>query len=176
MEDEDRPRIEAIQTAWNGYTFRSRCETRWAVFFDFLGIKFGYEVEGYRLPNGVLYLPDFHLPKVNCWAEVKPFAPTPEEESKCLALARGTRRGCLLLDGPPDFKLYHCYGWDCGEISEYKALLDIDFHLREDFTQAYRDAVDAARAERFDRRTPPRSGHEPFNAAPGDLSDAWGGQ
>lgn len=56
--------IKAIETIYNGYKFRSRLEARWAVFFDALGIKYEYEPEGYELPDGTKYLPDF---KVKCW-------------------------------------------------------------------------------------------------------------
>ena len=51
--------IKAINTFYNGYHFRSRLEARWAVFFDALGVKYEYEPEGYVLPNGECYLPDF---------------------------------------------------------------------------------------------------------------------
>ena len=54
--------IKAIETIYNNYRFRSRLEARWAVFFDAIGIKYEYEVEGYDI-NGVRYLPDFWLPE-----------------------------------------------------------------------------------------------------------------
>lgn len=41
--------IQAIETTYNGYRFRSRLEARWAVFFDALGIQWKYEREGYAL-------------------------------------------------------------------------------------------------------------------------------
>lgn len=62
--------LKAIQTVYRGYKFRSRLEARWAVFFDSLGIRWEYEKEGYDL-DGLWYLPDFWLPELNCWAEVK---------------------------------------------------------------------------------------------------------
>lgn len=51
--------IKAIETQYKGYRFRSRLEARWGVFFDALGIKWGYEVEGYDLDECGYYLPDF---------------------------------------------------------------------------------------------------------------------
>ena len=51
--------IKPIETLYNGYRFRSRLEARWAVFFDTLGVKYEYEPEGYVLPDGTYYLPDF---------------------------------------------------------------------------------------------------------------------
>ena len=56
--------IKAVETVYNGYRFRSRLEARWAVFFDALGVKYEYEPQGFELPSGKLYLPDF---KVKCW-------------------------------------------------------------------------------------------------------------
>ena len=53
--------IKAIQTQYKGYRFRSRLEARWAVFFDACGVKWEYEPEGFALPNGQFYLPDFLL-------------------------------------------------------------------------------------------------------------------
>ena len=53
--------IKVIQTHYNGYSFRSRLEARWAVFFDACGVKYEYEPEGYDLGNGLMYLPDFLL-------------------------------------------------------------------------------------------------------------------
>lgn len=53
--------IKAIETVYNGHRFRSRLEARWAVFFDALMIKWEYEPEGYKTPDGN-YLPDFLLP------------------------------------------------------------------------------------------------------------------
>lgn len=63
--------IKAIETYYNGYRFRSRLEARWAVFFDALGIKYEYEPEGYELSDGSKYLPDFYLPDLKYYVEVK---------------------------------------------------------------------------------------------------------
>lgn len=63
--------IVAIETEYKGYRFRSRLEARWAVFFDEAGIKWEYEIEGYKLSNGVMYLPDFYLPEFQLFVEVK---------------------------------------------------------------------------------------------------------
>lgn len=59
-------RIKAIETYYNGYRFRSRLEARWAVFFDTLGVSYEYEPQGFKLPNGMCYLPDF---KVKCYGK-----------------------------------------------------------------------------------------------------------
>ena len=66
----DQP-IKAIETRYKGFRFRSRLEARWAVFLDTLGVKWEYEKEGYSLGDGVYYLPDFYLPDMTSWLEVK---------------------------------------------------------------------------------------------------------
>lgn len=64
--------IKAIDTVYEGCRFRSRLEARWAVFLDTLGVRWEYEPQGYlvgarRRP----YLPDFYLPELRWWVEVK---------------------------------------------------------------------------------------------------------
>lgn len=62
--------MHVIETEYKGYKFRSRLEARWAVFLDALGIEWKYEAEGYELGE-YRYLPDFWLPRLGLWAEVK---------------------------------------------------------------------------------------------------------
>ncbi len=64
--------IKAIDTYYNQHLFRSRLEARWAVYFDALGVKWEYESEGYDLGNGMRYLPDFYLPQLDYYVEIKP--------------------------------------------------------------------------------------------------------
>lgn len=63
--------MKAIETVYKGYRFRSRLEARWAVFFDAAGIKYLYEPEGFEMEDGTKYLPDFYLPDMNTFFEVK---------------------------------------------------------------------------------------------------------
>lgn len=74
------PTIKAIETRYAGCRFRSRLEARWAVAFDYLGIRWEYEPQGMEVSNRLRldglpetwhYLPDFWLPDYNLWAEVK---------------------------------------------------------------------------------------------------------
>ena len=63
---------EAIETYYNGFHFRSRLEARWAIFFDHLGIEYLYEPQGFVLgEEKICYLPDFYLPEIKTWVEVK---------------------------------------------------------------------------------------------------------
>ncbi|TQS30021.1 hypothetical protein [Microbispora sp. KK1-11] len=66
--------LQAIETQYSGCRFRSRLEARWAVFFDTLGIPWEYEPQGYLIgpeDNRRPYLPDFYLPGIGTWVEVK---------------------------------------------------------------------------------------------------------
>lgn len=103
--------IKPIETQYKGYRFRSRLEARWAVFFDALGVQWEYEKEGYDLGDFGWYLPDFWLPQVKSFAEVKPGKFSKIEFSKCLALISGGTYSCILLDVPvpentPYFNVY----------------------------------------------------------------------
>jgi hypothetical protein len=93
--------IKAIDTFYNGNYYRSRLEARWAVAFDYFGIKYEYEPEGFVLTNGVSYLPDFYLPEFNCYAEVKPSLGAIEIKPDENQLARDYERFIL---NHPDYK------------------------------------------------------------------------
>jgi hypothetical protein len=89
--------IKPIETVYKGYRFRSRLEARFAVFFDHLGINWDYEKEGYILPDGASYLPDFWLPDQDCFIEIKGTSPTREESDKCRLLALSTGKSSYLF-------------------------------------------------------------------------------
>lgn len=80
--------IKAIETKYQGYRFRSRLEARWAVFFDALEISWEYEKEGFVLGEVGYYLPDFWLPDINAWIEIKGQKASEQEIAKCRALKR----------------------------------------------------------------------------------------
>ena len=115
--------IKAIETRYKGYRFRSRLEARWAVFFDAMGWVWEYESEGFDLGNGVYYLPDFKMYGNDSngdynvfYFEIKPAdkAISETEKRKILAFGKSCREENLLagygdfilLDGPPEEKLY----------------------------------------------------------------------
>lgn len=94
---------KAIETLYNGYRFRSRLEARWAVFFDALKIRYEYEKEGFDLGGGLRYLPDFWLPELQCWIEIKPTWRDREAfvaaTRKALALAQSTGHDLYVFSG-----------------------------------------------------------------------------
>ena len=90
--------IRAIDTEHSGYFFRSRLEARWSIFFEEAGIKYRYEPEGVNL-DGMRYLPDFFLPELNFWVEVKPDKPTEQERDKAIRLCVASRQNVVILAG-----------------------------------------------------------------------------
>lgn len=118
--------IKAIETIYNGYRFRSRLEARWAVFFDTLQVRWQYEPEGFKLPSGAGYLPDFYLPDLDLWIEIKPgdapeyqsrdSMPLSAEWTKPLELAsefaQSSGKDIAILYGTPH---YMAHTWEYGE-------------------------------------------------------------
>ena len=98
--------IKSIETYYKGYLCRSRTEARWMVAFDKAGIKYDYEPEGFDLGKSGKYLPDFYLPQVDMYAEVKGRPFNIQELKKAKALALESKKVVLLLDGPPARKAY----------------------------------------------------------------------
>jgi hypothetical protein len=63
--------IKAIETTYKGVLFRSRLEARWAMLFDAFHLDWRYEHEAFGFGD-VRYLPDFWLPELQTWVEIKP--------------------------------------------------------------------------------------------------------
>lgn len=95
------PELRVLETRYGGIRYRSRTEARWAVFFDMIGLRHQYEPEGFEIRVGY-YCPDFWLPDLNMFFEVKGKEPTFEEVGKCEALCEAAECDMLLSSGPPD--------------------------------------------------------------------------
>lgn len=63
--------ITPIPTWHSGCMFRSRLEARWAVLLEALGAKWQYEPQGWHLGDKLAYLPDFWIPHVSGFLEVR---------------------------------------------------------------------------------------------------------
>jgi hypothetical protein len=121
--------LTPIPTRYKGYHFRSRLEARWAVFFDALGLKWQYEVEGFTLPSGTRYLPDFCVQGPGAyryWYEVKPQGvesdPKFDEFKRTVeALSNGV---AVLLSGDPLYRVSECGAAPCFQVCPRCGLVD----------------------------------------------------
>lgn len=77
--------MKSIPTTYRGTRMRSRLEASWAATFDQLDIVWQYEPQGVEV-EGSWYLPDFYLPAMRTYVEVK--GPHDERVYKTEALAR----------------------------------------------------------------------------------------
>lgn len=102
--------VEALPTVYRGTTFRSALEASWAATLDTLGVTWEYEPETITLPSGARYVPDFRLPEIGAWLEVKgPGVPRVEK-----AFEFGESLSC---DCPRIRGIKHCScRWPGGEL------------------------------------------------------------
>lgn len=64
--------IRAVPQTYQGIRFRSTLEADWACTLDAYRIAWQYEPEAIQLPrSGDFYRPDFYLPQIRTWLEVK---------------------------------------------------------------------------------------------------------
>ncbi len=107
--------MQPIQTRYKKCFFRSRLEARWAVFFDAIGIPWEYEKEGYKLSDGTWYLPDFWLPSMSCFFEVKGQAPTDAERDRAFLLSEEAKQLVVIASGVMNVESLKYNGRDFGE-------------------------------------------------------------
>lgn len=65
-------KVRSLSTYYNGTTFRSALEAKWAQALDLLWVEWEYEPSAVLLSDGTTYLPDFRLPRAGQFIEVKP--------------------------------------------------------------------------------------------------------
>jgi hypothetical protein len=163
--------MKRIDTRAYGCRFRSRLEARWAVAFTKARIEWQYEPEGFNLGDAGLYLPDFWLPQVSMWAEVKAGRPTADEIGKAEALAAESGYPCLLLVGLPASYAYWAVEPDHSTL-DYCLFEGSNYHLTEarffgccgesgDFPMPFdpghgsHPAIEAALSQRFEHGESP---------------------
>lgn len=97
----------SIDSTWlrhGGYIMRSRAETRVARMLEQLDIEYLYEHMPYDFHG---YLPDFYLPALDIFIEVKGPEPTAEEVEKCERLHKHTGCPVVLVYGQPNTFMHH---------------------------------------------------------------------
>lgn len=99
--------IESIETFYHDIRFRSRLESRWAIFWD--DLKVAYEYEPKRFDFGeIKYIPDFWLPEQKKWVEIKGQMPNDLEIKKAQLLAQETKCDVAVLSGLFRFDTFAC--------------------------------------------------------------------
>jgi hypothetical protein len=101
----------AVETRLAGIDYRSRTEAEWAAMLTAHRIRFDYEPIlfrfGFVAPSdwsfSKNYIPDFWLPDLRLWLEVKPHLPNLIEYRKAALLAECTGSGVLVTTGGPGF-------------------------------------------------------------------------
>jgi hypothetical protein len=156
-------------TEYNHHTFRSRLEARWAVFFDGMKIDWQYEPEGFELPSGERYLPDFYLPRFKWFVEIKPTIEVGLRENKARGFVEQGHLSILFLIGAPDFRAYTGLYWYDGAVTDAPYSLDTKYYLKAteqnrlwscpdyiptmarvyQFSERYIRAIEDCRRERF---------------------------
>lgn len=104
--------IQALETKYAGYRFRSRLEARWAVFFDAQRIDYLFEPQGFKLSNGESYLPDFYLPRHKLWVEIKGSTPTEAEYRRAALLRSDSETPVYVVEGLPNRKAGMLFAWE----------------------------------------------------------------
>lgn len=90
--------IAAIPRVYRGVQFRSTLEASWAATLDRLAIEWVYEPRSFALPSGTTYIPDFLLPRMQTWLEVK--GDHNQRIEKVREFAEVERHGYRCVHGP----------------------------------------------------------------------------
>jgi hypothetical protein len=85
---------------YNGVRYRSSLEVTWVKFFDSLGVLYMYEPETFKTRHG-FYKPDFYLPHLEMYVEIKPSKPTTIELEKGQDVCSKTLKRFLFQVGTP---------------------------------------------------------------------------
>lgn len=115
-------KTKSIPSIYKGVTFRSRLEARWAAVFDHYEVPWAYEPDAYDTPSG-FYLPDFYLPTLHTFVEVKP-GPNQFDEVALRSVIDQTGAQFLVLDSP--VVMCRAYPVLCVGLSDFQADKDKD--------------------------------------------------
>jgi hypothetical protein len=99
--------IEAIETTYNHIVYRSRLEARWVIFWDTLNVKYEYEPRKFDFGE-IKYIPDFWLPEIEKWVEIKGQVPMEMEIKKAQLLVKETHQDIVILSSLFRFETFAC--------------------------------------------------------------------
>lgn len=139
--------MRPLTTYFDGYRFRSRTEAKYGVTLKSLGLRYEFERQGFALEPGA-FLPDFYLPDLPLWIEVKPFEPDLHQKALCESLAAESGTPAVILCGQPAFDVDALYFTPLRNIQMMKLPMALAMHGIS--TERARQAIDAGRAARFE--------------------------
>jgi hypothetical protein len=84
------------KTIYKKIEFKSKLESRFARFLDRLNIQWEYEPTLFLLQDGTYYKPDFYLPELKTWVEVKGLI-LEHNEKICMDFAKENNTEILLI-------------------------------------------------------------------------------
>lgn len=87
--------------AHRGWMMRSHTELLWAKVFDAAEIQYLHEPELFDTPHG-WYLPDFYMPNIGAYVEIKGVEPNDIEKEKAAAVIRATGKMLVIIHGKPN--------------------------------------------------------------------------
>lgn len=87
--------------AHRGWMMRSHTELLWAKVFDAAEIQYLHEPGLFDTPHG-WYLPDFYMPNIGAYVEIKGVEPTDVEKEKAAAVIRATGKPLVIIHGKPN--------------------------------------------------------------------------
>lgn len=111
-------KIKPKRTKYGDVLYNSKTEAQWAVFFDCLGIEYIYEPRCAEVETGcrvVRHKPDFLLPELSKYVEIKPTEPLGIENTKAAAWSKDIGDCIVLFNlNPPSEKLENgwLFSWD----------------------------------------------------------------
>jgi len=113
-------KIKSHKTKYGGVLFRSVLEARWAVFFDSMGIEYTFEPHCFEVETGgreVIYKPDFLLPTLGLYVEIKPSKPYDIENTKAAAWSKHIGDTMILFNlNPPTKDLENGWKFTCDDL------------------------------------------------------------
>ncbi len=83
-----------------GWMMRSHTELLWAKVFDASKIQYLHEPGVFNTPHG-WYLPDFYMPNIGAYVEIKGVEPTDIEKAKAVAVMAKTGKPLVIINGKP---------------------------------------------------------------------------
>lgn len=88
--------IRSIPTQYNGIRFRSRFEAEYAQTLDHFCVDWEYEPESFLLETGVHFWPDFRLPLLHMWVELRGYV-SEKGEAQIAQFAKELKAGNTLF-------------------------------------------------------------------------------